>query len=51
MLPKKVFIAHGKNRVPLEQLKKALDQFKVQYAVAVDEPNKGGRSARRWPTS
>lgn len=39
--PKKVFIAHGKNRVPLEQLKKALDQFKVSYAVAVDEPSKG----------
>ncbi len=38
---KKVFIAHGKNRTPLDQLKKALDQFKVQYAVAVDEPNKG----------
>lgn len=28
---KKVFIAHGKNRTPLEQLKKALDQFKVKY--------------------
>ena len=39
--PKKVFIAHGKNRTPLEQLKKALDQFKVKYAVAVDEANKG----------
>lgn len=39
--PKKVFIAHGKNRTPLEQLKKALDQFKVSYAVAFDEPNKG----------
>lgn len=39
--PTKVFIAHGKNRTPLEQLKKALDQFKVPYAVAVDEPNKG----------
>ena len=39
--PKKVFIAHGKNRVPLDQLKKALDQFKVKYAVAVDEPNRG----------
>jgi hypothetical protein len=39
--PKKVFIAHGKNRTPLEQLKQALDQFKVKYAVAVDEPNKG----------
>lgn len=38
---KKVFIAHGKDRTPLEQLKKALDQFKVKYAVAVDEPNRG----------
>jgi len=39
--PKKVFIAHGKNRVPLDQLKTALDTFKVIYAVAVDEPNQG----------
>ncbi len=39
--PKKVFIAHGKNRVPLDQLKKMLDQFKVRYAVAVDEPHQG----------
>jgi hypothetical protein len=39
--PKKVFIAHGKSRTPLEQVKKALDQFKVKYAVAVDEPNQG----------
>lgn len=38
---KKVFIAHGKNRVPLDQLKKILDQFKVKYAVAVDEPHSG----------
>ncbi|MFZ1881070.1 MAG: TIR domain-containing protein [Gaiellaceae bacterium] len=39
--PKKVFIAHGKNHTPLDQLKKALDQFKVQYAVAINEPNAG----------
>jgi hypothetical protein len=39
--PKKVFIAHGKNRGPLDQLKKMLDQFKVAYAVAVDEPHRG----------
>jgi predicted nucleotide-binding protein len=38
---KKVFIAHGKTRTPLDQLRKALDQFKVSYAVAVEEPNKG----------
>jgi predicted nucleotide-binding protein len=39
--PSKVFIAHGKNRAPLDELKKMLDQFKVPYAVAVDEPHSG----------
>jgi hypothetical protein len=39
--PKKVFIAHGKDRQPLDQLKKVLDRFKVRCAVAVDEPHKG----------
>lgn len=43
----KVFIAHGKNRTPLDQLKKALDQFKVKYAVAVDEANKGRPISRK----
>jgi len=36
-----IFIAHGKNKKPLEQLKKILDQFRVPYKVAVDEPNLG----------
>ena len=45
--PKKVFIAHGKNRTPLEQLKTALDTFKVSYAVAVEEPNKGRPISRK----
>lgn len=36
-----IFIAHGKNKKPLEQLKRILDQFKIQYKVAVDEPNLG----------
>ncbi len=36
-----IFIAHGKNKKPLEQLKRILDQFKVPYKVAVDEPNLG----------
>lgn len=36
-----IFIAHGKNKKPLEQLKKILDQFKIQYRVVVDEPNLG----------
>ena len=38
---KQIFIGHGKNKVPLEQLKKILDQFKVPYKVAVDEPHRG----------
>jgi len=44
---KKVFIAHGKNRTPLEQLKNALDTFKVSYAVAIDEPNQGRPISRK----
>jgi len=36
-----IFIAHGKNKKPLEQLKAILDQFKVPYKVAIDEPNLG----------
>lgn len=45
--PKKVFIAHGKNRTPLDQLKNALDTFKVRYAVAIDEPNAGRPISRK----
>ena len=36
-----IFIAHGKNKKPLEQLKKILDQFKIPYRVAVEEANLG----------
>jgi predicted nucleotide-binding protein len=36
-----IFVAHGKNKRPLEQLKKILDQFRVPYRVAIDEPNLG----------
>jgi hypothetical protein len=36
-----IFIAHGRNKKPLEQLKGILDQFKVPYKVAVDEANLG----------
>jgi len=38
---KQIFIGHGKNKIPLEQLKKILDQFKVPYKVAIDEPHTG----------
>ena len=36
-----IFVAHGKNTVPLEQLKKILTEFKVPFKVAIDEPNVG----------
>jgi Predicted nucleotide-binding protein containing TIR-like domain len=39
--PRKVFLAHGKNRKPLEQLKAILTQFKVPFEVAAEEPHKG----------
>jgi predicted nucleotide-binding protein len=40
-LGKGIFIAHGKNKKALEQLKRILDQFKVIYKVAIEEPNLG----------
>ncbi len=40
-IPKQIFVAHGKNKRPLEQLKGILTQFKVPFKVAVDEPHKG----------
>ena len=36
-----IFVAHGKNKKPLDQLKKILDQFKIPYKVAIEEPNLG----------
>jgi predicted nucleotide-binding protein len=36
-----IFIGHGKNRKPLEQLEKILQQFKIPFRVAIDEPNLG----------
>lgn len=39
--PRQLFVAHGKNRKPLEDLKKILDQFKIPYKVALDEPHAG----------
>jgi len=38
---KQIFVAHGKNRVPLDQLKKILDQFGIPYKIAIEEPYKG----------
>lgn len=36
-----IFIAHGKNKKPLEQLKRILDQFKIPYKLAIEEPKLG----------
>lgn len=36
-----IFIAHGKNKDPLEKLKKILGQFKIPYKVAIEEPSLG----------
>ena len=36
-----IFLAHGKNKKPLEQLKKILGEFNIPFKVAVDEPNLG----------
>ena len=34
-----IFVGHGKNHVPMDQLKQILDQYKIPYKVAVQEPN------------
>lgn len=39
--PRQIFVAHGKNKKPLEQLKAILTQFHVPFQVAIDEPHKG----------
>lgn len=35
-----IFLGHGKNKKPLEQLKQILDQYKIPYKVAVEEPSR-----------
>ena len=39
--PEDIFIAHGKSKKPLEQLKAILSGFKVPHKIAVDEPHRG----------
>ena len=36
-----IFLGHGKNRIPLQQLEKFLSEYKIPYKVVVDEANKG----------
>jgi hypothetical protein len=39
--PMKVFVAHGRTKKPLDQLKQVLNEWQVPFLVAVDEPNAG----------
>jgi predicted nucleotide-binding protein len=36
-----IFLGHGANKAPLEQLKKMLTALKIPYKVATEEPNQG----------
>jgi predicted nucleotide-binding protein len=36
-----IFVGHGKNKAPLQQLEKILSEYKIPHKVAIDEPNKG----------
>lgn len=36
-----IFVGHGKNKKPLEQLQKILNEYGIPFKVAIDEPNKG----------
>lgn len=40
-IPKQIFVAHGRNKRPLEQLEKILNKFKVPYKVAEEEAHRG----------
>ncbi len=36
-----IFLGHGKNRIPLQQLEKFLSEYKIPHKVVVDEANQG----------
>jgi predicted nucleotide-binding protein len=36
-----IFVGHGKNTRPRDQLEKVLQEFKIPYKVATEEPNRG----------
>lgn len=40
-ITKQIFVAHGKNKQPLEQLVKILQKYKIPHVIASDEPHKG----------
>lgn len=49
LLPQKVFIAHGKNKTELEQLKQLLKVVNITPIVAKDEPHAGMTISRKIP--
>jgi predicted nucleotide-binding protein len=40
-IPKAIFIGHGKNKAPLQQLQRVLTSFQIPHKVVVDEANLG----------
>src|SRR5207253_6003877 len=36
-----IFLGHGKNKLPLQQLEKLLTEYKIPHKVAIDEASKG----------
>lgn len=40
-VPMQIFVAHGRNKKPLDQLKQILNEWQVPFVVAVDEANAG----------
>ncbi|HEX8407683.1 MAG TPA: TIR domain-containing protein [Thermoanaerobaculia bacterium] len=41
VVPKAIFIGHGKNKVPLQQLQRMLTSFQIPHKVVIDEANLG----------
>jgi predicted nucleotide-binding protein len=39
--PKPIFVGHGKNKAPLQQLQTLLTTFQIPHKIVVDEPNLG----------
>jgi predicted nucleotide-binding protein len=39
--PAAIFVGHGKNKKPLEQLKKILEEYEIPHTIVVDEANAG----------
>jgi predicted nucleotide-binding protein len=39
--PNAIFVGHGKNKKPRDQLTKILGEYGIPYKVALDEPNRG----------